>query len=421
MTTYKGKQIKLLPTIEQEVLFWKSVGCRRFVYNWALHKQMEAFNNKEPFIDYTKLCKEIVSLKNNDPQFTWLKELSCDIPKQAIKDLDSAYKRYFKQQKQPGYVAYNKRKIEHYNRIGKSLSCYDRTGHPKFKKKLRCVESFHCDTVQVVIKQDYILIPKIGYVKIAKNGIFPQGKGKGDLNICNAKVKYNGKFWYFTASVPTDITPLNTPKTDAIGIDVGVKELAVCSNGTIYKNINKSKRVKRLEKHKRYLQRKISKKYIKNKKGNKYIKTKNIVKLENKLLNVNNHLKNIRKDYLHKVTSEIVKRNPIYVAMEDLNVAGMMKNKHLSKAIQDQGFNMFKNYISYKCNDHNIPLFLVDRFYPSSKTCSCCGNIKNNLKLSDRTYKCIECGLLIDRDLNASINIKQNCYGQYIKSINKAS
>ena len=187
--------------------------------------------------------------------------------------------------------------------------------------------------------------------------------------------------------------------------------MAICSDGAKYKNINKGQKVKKLEKQKRRLQRSISRSYEKNKKGGSYCKTNNIIKKEKLLLKRNHRLTNIRKNYLNQTTSEIVNRKPRFICIEDLNVSGMMKNKYLSKAVQQQGFYRFRRQIEYKSAWNNIPVIIADRFFPSSKLCSRCGSIKKDLKLSDRIYKC-ECGNIIDRDFQAALNLKR--YGENI-------
>ena len=189
------------------------------------------------------------------------------------------------------------------------------------------------------------------------------------------------------------------------GIDIGIKDLAICSDKSTYKNINKSINTRKLKKKKRRLQRKVSRKYLKNKKGGSYCKTSNIIKSEKQLLKLNHRITNIRHNYLHQVTSEIVSRKPKFIVLEDLNIKGMMKNKHLAKAVQEQCFYEFYRQIEYKCNWNNIEFIVADRYYPSSKMCSCCGNIKKDLKLSDRIYVCSECGNIIDRDYQASVNL----------------
>ena len=198
---------------------------------------------------------------------------------------------------------------------------------------------------------------------------------------------------------------------DGIGIDLGVKDLAICSNGYVYRNINKTSRVRRLKKKQRRLQRRISRKYEKNKKGGSYQKTRNIVKSEKQLLRVTHRLTDIRTNYIHQVTTEIVKRKPSFIVMEDLNVSGMMKNKHLARAVQEQKLAEFIRIMRYKCYWNGIRFITAGRFYASSKTCSVCGH-KNGLKLSDRIYRCDHCGTVIDRDYNASINLYH--YGQSI-------
>jgi len=206
-------------------------------------------------------------------------------------------------------------------------------------------------------------------------------------------------------------TPIVKLTDESIGIDVGIKDFAICSNGMIFKNINKTPLVKKLEKRLRRLQRKISRKYELNKEGRKFVKTSNIIKLEKKLEKqirlLHRKLSNIRNNHLHQATTKIVKTKPSRVVMETLNIKGMMKNKHLSKAIAQQGLYEFKRQIQYKCEFYGIKFIEADKWYPSSKTCSECGHVKTKLSLSERTYICEECGAIIDRDFNASINLSR--------------
>jgi putative transposase len=195
-----------------------------------------------------------------------------------------------------------------------------------------------------------------------------------------------------------------------MGIDLGIKDLAVCSDGFTYENINRTREARRLKKKKRRLQRSISRKYENNKKGESYCKTNNIIKSEKELLRVEHRLADIRQNHIHHVTSGIIKRKPSFICIEDLNVSGMMKNRHLADAVREQEFHMFRQIIAYKSQWNCIKLIAADRFYPSSKKCSCCGNVKRFLKLSERTYRCEACGLVIDRDYNASINLET--YGE---------
>ena len=408
----RGIRIKLLPTEQQEGLLTQFIGTRRFAYNWGLEKRTETWLKEGRYILLSELLHEFTLLRKEDDTL-WLNDISCNVGKQAIKDLDIAFKRYFKMVKEPGYVTYTKNTIRKANFNHRELSVYDRNGYPNFKKRFECDEGFHVDCYQVQLKEDQAYIPKIGWIKLAISGKLPIGKAGRDFKAYNVKVKTDGLHWFLVLGLEKEVS--NTPyipKTEPIGIDLGVKDLAILSDNTKYKNINKTKKVKQLKKRIKRIQRQLSRKYQMNKQGNKFTKTQNILKLKKQLLRLQHQLTNIRRNYRHQITSELVKREPIFICMEDLNVSGMMKNKHLSKAIQEQGFYELRMYLTYKCKEHGIPLYFTDRFYPSSKTCSCCGYIKNDLKLKDRTYVCPECNTIIDRDINAAINIRN--YGQML-------
>ena len=224
-----------------------------------------------------------------------------------------------------------------------------------------------------------------------------------DAKYYNPRISFDGLNWFLTVGIDFEAPETVTSTNDGIGIDLGVKDLAVCSSGHVYKNINKTSRVRRLKKKQRRLQRKISRKYEKDKKGGRYQKTRNIIKSEKQLLRITHKLTDIRKNYIHQVTTEIIKREPSFIVLENLNVMAMMKNKHLAKAIQEQKLSEFYMIMRYKCEWNSIKLITADRFYASSKTCSVCGNIKKDLKLSDRTYHCEHCGAVIDRDFNANL------------------
>ena len=244
---------------------------------------------------------------------------------------------------------------------------------------------------------------KINWIRLAEKNRIPT-----DCNYSNPRIRYDGINWWITVGIEYEDS-VTVPSNDGIGIDLGIKDLAICSDGNKYKNINKTKKVKKLEKQKRRLQRSISRSYENNKQGKEYCKTKNVIKKEKLLLTLNHRLTNIRHDHLHHITSEIVKREPSFICIEDLNVKGMMKNRHLSKAVQQQGFYEFRRQMEYKSKWNNIQAIIADQFFPSSKLCSCCGKIKKDLKLSERIYKC-ECGNVIDRDLQAALNLKK--YGE---------
>lgn len=278
---------------------------------------------------------------------------------------------------------------------------------PKFKSKKKLKPSFYVlgdgieftDTHVKLMKLSNSMRKnrrKLNWVRLAEVGRIPT-----NCKYLNPRVTFDGINFWFSVSIEVEDST-EVPTNEGIGIDLGVKDLAICSDGNIYRNINKTKEVKRLEKKKKRLQRKLSKKYT----LNKYEKTKNTVKLEKELLKLNHKLTNIRHNYIHQVTTEIIKRKPSFISLEDLNVSGMMKNRHLAKVIQEQSFYNFKEILSYKAKSKNVRIIEVPRFYPSSKTCSVCGTVKSDLKLSDRVFVCPECGNKMDRDLNASINLK---------------
>ena len=376
----KSIKVMLLPNNKQRTKLFQSAGVARWAYNWKLSRQQENYKNGGKFISDGELRKELTQLKKTE-EFSWLNNYSNNITKQSVKDACLAYQRFFKHQSE----------------------------FPKFKSKRKSTPSFYIDTCKIEFSENKVKLEKLtDSKKLNKqkfNWIKLAEKNRTPLNCkyYNPRVTFDGiNFW---VSVGVDYEE-NTeqPINDGIGIDIGIKDLAICSDGNTYKNINKTKRIKKLKKKKRRLQRKVSRKYLKNKKGLSYCKTRNIIKCEKEILKLNHRLTNIRHNYLNQVTSEIIKREPKFIVLEDLNVKGMMKNRHLAKAVQEQCFYEFYRQIQYKSLWNNINFITADRFFPSSKLCSVCGNIKKDLKLSDRTYIC-ECGNVIDRDYQASVNL----------------
>ena len=369
-----SKKIRLKPTKEQETQLWKSVGTARWVYNWTLERQQENYKNGGKFIYDNQLRKEITQLKKQE-DYKWLGDVSNNVAKQAVKDACNAYKRFFKGQ----------------------------SSAPKFKSRRKSNKSFYNDTAKLKVKNKSVLIEKIGWVKTSEQ--LPM-----DIKYLNPRVSYDNKYWYLSVSIEEEFTQPELTD-EVIGIDLGIKTLAVCSNGVDFKNINKTAKVRKIEKRLRRLQRSASRKYEMNKEGARYVKTCNIIKIEKKIQLLHRRLKNIRDNHLHQTTNAIVRTKPSKVVMEDLNVKGMIKNRNLAKAISQQKFYEFKRQMEYKCEKYGIEFIQVDRFFPSSKLCSNCGQIKKNLKLSDRVYHC-DCGLHIDRDLNASLNLAN--YGKLV-------
>lgn len=381
----------LIPNNKQRSKMFKYANVNRYIYNWTLEQQKINYETGGKFISDGELRKQLTQLKKTQ-EFKWLNEVSNNVTKQSVKDACDSYKRFFK-----GLAKY-----------------------PRFKSKKRTRPSFYQDNCKIKFKDSHVKLEgfasskkrnkqKLNWVRLAEDGRIPV-----DCKYINPRVTFDGLNWWISVGVEYD-SSTKIAQNDGVGIDLGVKDLAICSDGNIYKNINKRVQIKKLNKKKRRLQKQVSRKYemnkIKNKKGGmRYCKTNNIKKLENKLLKLNHRISNIRNNYQHHVTSEIIKREPNFISLEDLNINGMMKNKHLAKAIQEQGLYEFKCKLLYKAKWNNIKVIEVPRFFPSSKTCSCCGSYKSDLKLSDRTYKCDSCGIEMDRDLNASLNLK--VYGE---------
>ena len=380
-------RVQLSPNNKQLTKLFQYAGCSRFAYNWTLSREQENYKEGNKFLVDNELRKEFTQLKKLD-EYKRLNKISNNVTKQAIKDACNSYKRFFK---------------------GKSK-------HPKFKSKKNSKQSFYQDNVAIKFTDTHVKIEgfatsrkknkqKLNWIKLCEKGRIPT-----NCKYMNPRFTYDGLHWWLSVGVEVDDNN-SIPMNEGVGIDLGLKDLAVCSDGNIYQNINKTNKVKKIEKRNRRLQRSISRKYNMNKEGERYKKTSNIIKREKELLKLNKRLTNIRHNHLHQITSGIVKRKPSFICIEDLNVSGMMKNKHLSKAIQQQGFYEFRRQIEYKSAWNNIPVILADRFFPSSKLCSCCGEIKKDLRLSDRIYRC-DCGNIIDRDFQASLNLKQ--YGENV-------
>ena len=378
----------LLPNNKQKTKLFQYANTARFAYNWALGRQQENYKNSGTFLLDGALRKEFTQLKKTEP-YAWLNEISNNVTKQAIKDACNAYKRFLK-----GFA-----------------------GYPRFKSRKHAVPKFYQDPVKIRFTHTHVKLEgfadsrkknrqKQNWIRLAEQGRIPTE----GITYTNPRIKYDGRNWWITVGMEYEADP-TIPGNEGIGIDLGIKELAVCSDQTRYPNINKTRKVKKLEKRKRRLQRSISRKYEKNKKGECYWKTSNLIKREQELLKISQRLTNIRRNHLHQVTCAIIKRKPSFICMEDLNVKGMMKNRHLSKAVRQQCFREFRRQIEYKARWNHIAVIFADRFFPSSKQCCCCGKIKKDLKLSERIYRC-DCGNRIDRDYQAALNLKR--YGERI-------
>lgn len=362
-------KIRLKPTKEQEELFIKSCGAKRFAYNWGLERFIQIKKDNETYNKY-RLKKEFNQYKK---QFNWIKEVSSDVTAMAFTNLDNAINNYF-------------------NKI---------TKFPKFKSKKHSKQSFYVRYDRLYFKNGKVQMCKIGEVVYHSDRKIPK------LNTyINPVCSFDGKYWYLSFGYEIENQEFEHSNV-SIGVDVGVKELAVISDGSIYHGVNKTQKVKKINKRIKRKQKQLARKYEANKLGlNKYVDTKNILKLNKEIKLLNRKLTNIRFNYIHHLTSDLVKKLPKRIVIEDLIITEMTKNKYLAKQIKSQNLFEFINQITYKCDKYGIELVKANKWYPSSKLCCICGKKNNKLKLSDRVYKC-ECGNVIDRDLNAAINLSK--------------
>ncbi|MDK0548192.1 transposase [Clostridium perfringens] len=375
----RAYKIEINPTNEQKSKIHRTIGASRFIYNFYIARNKEIYKREGKFVsgmDFSKwLNNEYIP---NNQEMNWIKEVSSKATKQAIMNGDKAFRDFFKKSK----------------------------GFPKFKKKKnQDVKAYFPKNNKTdwTLERHRVKIPTLGWIRLKEFGYIP-------INsiVKSGTVSQKADRYYVSILVEENNEEVYECTNEGIGIDLGIKEFAICSNGNKFKNINRTYTVKKLEKKLKREQRKLSKKYESLKfiyKKERRATGQNIQKQVVKVQKLHQKLRNIRTDYINKIVSSIIKQKPSYITIEDLAVSNMLKNKHLSKAIASQKFFEFKTKLMSKCKQNNIELRIVDRFYPSSKICSNCGEIKKDLKLSDRVYKC-SCGFIIDRDLNASINLK---------------
>ena len=373
----KSYKIRLYPTKEQEKKMWEHIYACRYVWNHMLALQELRYKNSEKHLSRYDMIRCLTSLKKEDDKL-WLKEVSNASLQIICTDLSKAYDRFFKKLSR----------------------------HPKFKTRKKSQPNFPIRDDRMWFDGVYVKIEKIGKVKYKTDFEIPLGTGN---KFTNPRVLYKNGKWLLGFGMECENQAfVLTDKP--MGIDLGIKETMTVAYGNesiVFHNINKSRSIRLLNKQMKHLQRSISRKYEQNRQSNKFVKTRNIERAEERLRRLYARLTNIRNNYNHQCTHKLVSLLPSRVVMEDLNVQGMMKNKHLSKAISEQCFYEIIRQMKYKCEWNNIPFYQVDRFYPSSKTCCKCGCVKKDLKLSDRTYICSECGNVIDRDLNAAINLQK--------------
>ena len=374
----KSFKTEINPSEEQKVKIRKTIGTCRFIYNFYLAHNKELHENGKKFMSSNKFR---VWLNNeylpNHPDYSWIKEAYSKAVTQAVNNGQTAFTRFFN----------HKSAFPRFKKKGKSnVKMYFVKNNPK----------------DCLCERHRINIPSLGWVRIKEKGYIPTTKDGYVIKSGHVSIKADRYYVSVLIEIPDNKIANNS--NEGIGIDLGLKDFAVVSDGTSYKNINKSAKLKKLEKQLIREQRSLSRKYENVKKGGPTQRA-NIQKQRLKVQKLHHRIDNIRTDYINKTIAEIVKTKPSYITIEDLNVSGMMRNKHLSKAVASQKFYEFRTKLQAKCNENGIELRVVDRWFPSSKTCHCCGAIKKDLKLSDRTFTC-DCGYIEDRDFNAALNLR---------------
>ena len=374
----KSFKTEINPTDEQKVRIRKTIGTCRFIYNFYLAHNKELYESGKKFMSSSQFR---VWLNNeflpSHPEYSWIKEAYSKSVTQAVNNGQTAFKNFF----------------DH------------KSAFPKFKKKGRSDVKMYFvrnNPKDCLCERHRLKIPSLGWVRIKEKGYIPTTKDGYVIKSGHVSIKADR--YYVSVLIEIKNKRIASHSSKGIGIDLGLKDFAIVSNGKTYKNINKSARLKKLEKKLVREQRSLSRKYENLKKGGSTQK-RNIQKQKLKIQKLHHRIDNIRTDYINKTIAEIVKTKPSHITIEDLNVSGMMKNRHLSKAVASQKFYEFKTKLLAKCREYGIELRIVDRWFPSSKTCHCCKSIKKDLKLSDRIFRC-DCGYIEDRDFNAALNLR---------------
>ena len=379
----KAYKIEIKPTNKQIIKINQTIGVCRFIYNFYIAHNKEVYEETGSFVSGMSFSKWLNNeFIPNNQDYLWIKNVSSKSVKQSIMNGEKAFKKFFKKQ----------------------------SAFPKFKKKNKSNVGMYLpknNKTDFTLERHRIKVPTLGFVRLKEFGYIPLNSMIKSGTITKKCDRY-----YISIIVEEVVKQNNKPYSSGIGIDLGIKEFATISDKRVYKNINKTNTIKKLKKSLKRQQRKLSRKYeslkIRNKKNGGSATRQNIQKQVLKVQKLHDRLTNIRTDYLNKTINELVKTKPEFINIEDLNISGMIKNRHLAKAIAEQKFYEFRIKLINKCHQNNIEVRLSNRFYASSKTCSQCGYVKKDLKLKDRVYRCPQCGLVINRDLNASINLRDN-------------
>lgn len=380
--TYK---VMLCPNNKQQSRLFLYAAAARYAYNWAVITEKTNHESGKAFIREHDLRHQFTQFKKSDKFNPKFHNISNDVMKQGIRDAVASFKRFFA----------------------------NKSDFPKFKSARKTKPSFYQDTCKIKFSETHVRIENLAgtkrknrdclnWIRLAEKSRIPV-----DAKYLNPRITYDGLHWWVSVGIeyPNETNPAQ--QSEGLGIDLGIKDFAILSDGTSYPNLNKSNYIKKLKRRERRLQRTLSKKFLKNKKGKCYKKTRNIKKTQKRLLKLTKHITNILREYIKSVVHKIISKNPKFIVLEDLAVKNMLRNRKLSKAIQEQRFGLFRQIMTERCQRLNITLIIANRWFPSSKRCIQCGALKHDLTLKTRTYHCSHCNNIINRDYQAALNLKQ--------------
>ena len=385
----------------QEDIYARTVGVCRYVYNMLIDINDERHANGLPYINNYAFSKWLNNefIKNN-PDKSWIKDVSSKAVRDAIDNAHSSFTNFFKLQRQKGYAPYTKKQIAHAERTGETLTYYDKQGHPRYKRRHANDCSYYfvrnSKSQAIQVERHRIKVPVLGWVRLKEFGYIPQASA-----IINGTITKQAGRYYISVQTDEPLAVKQNNINDGIGIDLGIKPFAALSNGMIEKTVSQNKLEKKLKRE----QRRFSRKLEMNKTDGKTVYTNGMKKQRLKIAKIHKRIANIREDRHNKLVDKIVRAKPSYITIEDLNVKGMMSNRHLSRAIAGQGLYSFRLKLTNKAREYGIEVRVADRFYPSSKKCNACGAIKLDLKLRDRVFYCDRCNYIADRDINAAFNL----------------
>jgi len=392
----KSIKVQLQPHNKQNSLLFQCAGVARWAYNWTLNRQQKNYEDGGQFISNNDLRKELTQLKKTD-ELQWLNNYSNNITKQAIKDACHAYKKFFAISDKH----YSPKTMSKSKKLNQILTYRDLEGYPNFKSKKHSKPAFYHDNVKIKFTHTHVFIEKLGKIKLAEHGRIPV-----NAKYLNPRITFDSLNWNLSVAIEVGDMTIHHPRSEAVGMDIGTKDVTVINTDRLYKNINNTKSVKKADQRFRRLQRQLNRQFENHTTNHEYPKSQNLLKLEYKKNKASQRLKNLRMNYIHQITTALVINKPAQIVIEDFNRKALIKNKHVSNSMSEHKLYEFKRQLEYKCLWYGVPLRFATNGNPSSKTCSYCDHIKKFLKISDRVHIC-DCCNVIKEDLNVGIDLTE--------------